>query len=68
MRSNRNRARARSVAPRNDFATASSSRRSRSLLFCSRVRRLLGLSLKKVMAVSPGFRADHVLTGQCTLP
>jgi predicted permease len=29
---------------------------------------LLGLSLKKVMAVSPGFRADHVLTGQFTLP
>ena len=28
---------------------------------------LLGLSLKKVMAVSPGFRADHVLTGQCTI-
>jgi predicted permease len=28
---------------------------------------LLGLSLKKVMAVSPGFRADHVLTGQFTL-
>ena len=29
---------------------------------------LLGLSLKKVMAVSPGFRADHVLTGECTIP
>ena len=28
---------------------------------------LLGLSLKKVMAVSPGFRADHVLTGFCTV-
>jgi putative ABC transport system permease protein len=28
---------------------------------------LLGLSLKKVMAVSPGFRADHVLTGECTI-
>ena len=28
---------------------------------------LLGLSLKKVMAVSPGFRADHVLTGEFTL-
>ena len=28
---------------------------------------LLGLSLKKVMAVSPGFRADHVLTGKCTI-
>ncbi len=28
---------------------------------------LLGLSLKKVMAVSPGFRADHVLTGGCTI-
>jgi predicted permease len=28
---------------------------------------LLGLSLKKVMAVSPGFRADHVLTGYCTV-
>nr|MBA3543399.1 ABC transporter permease [Chthoniobacterales bacterium] len=25
---------------------------------------LLGLSLKKVMAVAPGFRADHVLTGE----
>jgi predicted permease len=29
---------------------------------------LLGLSLKKVMDVSPGFRADHVITGQFTLP
>jgi putative ABC transport system permease protein len=29
---------------------------------------LLGLSLKKVMAVSPGFRADHVLTGEFTVP
>ncbi len=29
---------------------------------------LLGLSLKKVMVISPGFRADHVLTGQFTLP
>jgi predicted permease len=28
---------------------------------------LLGLSLKKVMAVSPGFRADHVLAGECTM-
>jgi putative ABC transport system permease protein len=28
---------------------------------------LLGLSLKNVMAVSPGFRADHVLTGECTI-
>jgi len=28
---------------------------------------LLALSLKKVMAVSPGFRADHVLTGECTV-
>jgi predicted permease len=29
---------------------------------------LLGLSLKKVMAISPGFRADHVLTGEITVP
>src|SRR2546423_546662 len=29
---------------------------------------LLGLSLKKVMAVSPGFQSDHVLTGEFTLP
>src|SRR5438477_6237528 len=29
---------------------------------------LLGLSLKRVMAVSPGFRADHVLTGDVTVP
>jgi predicted permease len=28
---------------------------------------LLGLSLKKVMSVPPGFRADHVLTGECRL-
>ncbi len=28
---------------------------------------LLGLSLKKVMAVPPGFRADHVLAGECAL-
>ena len=28
---------------------------------------LLGLSLKKVTAVSPGFRPDHVLTGECTI-
>ncbi len=29
---------------------------------------LLGLSLKQVMAVQPGFQADRVLTGQVTLP
>jgi predicted permease len=29
---------------------------------------LLGLSLKRVLAVSPGFRPDHVLTGQLVLP
>jgi len=29
---------------------------------------LLGLSLKKVMAVSPGFQPDHVLTGEFTIP
>ena len=29
---------------------------------------LLGLSLRKVMDVPPGFRADHVITGQFTLP
>jgi len=29
---------------------------------------LLGLSLKHVMAVPPGFRADHILTGQFSLP
>jgi predicted permease len=29
---------------------------------------LLGLSLKKVIAVSPGFQADHVLTGEFTVP
>ncbi len=29
---------------------------------------LLGLSLERVMAVSPGFRPDHVLTGQLSLP
>jgi predicted permease len=29
---------------------------------------LLGLSLKKVMAVPPGFRADHVLIGEVTVP
>ena len=29
---------------------------------------LLGLSLERVMAVSPGFRSDHVLTGQILLP
>ncbi|MFN2477160.1 MAG: ABC transporter permease [Chthoniobacterales bacterium] len=28
---------------------------------------LLGLSLKRVMAASAGFRADHVLTGECTI-
>jgi predicted permease len=28
---------------------------------------LLGLSLKKVLAVPPGFRSDHVLSGECTL-
>src|SRR5947199_7567621 len=28
---------------------------------------LLGLSLKKAMAVSPGFRSDHVLTGECAV-
>ena len=29
---------------------------------------LLGLSLKKVMAVSPGFQSDHVLTAELTIP
>ncbi|MES1258427.1 MAG: FtsX-like permease family protein, partial [Acidobacteriota bacterium] len=29
---------------------------------------LLGLSLEHAMAVSPGFRPDHVLTGQISLP
>jgi predicted permease len=29
---------------------------------------LLGLSLERVMAVSPGFQPDHVLTGQILLP
>ncbi len=29
---------------------------------------LLGLSLKRAMAASPGFRPDHVLTGQISLP
>jgi predicted permease len=29
---------------------------------------LLGLSLKRAMSVSPGFRADHILTGQLSLP
>jgi predicted permease len=29
---------------------------------------LLGLSLKKVMAVSPGFQSDHILTGEFTMP
>src|ERR1700731_3393251 len=28
---------------------------------------LLGLTLKKAMAVSPGFHPDHVLTGECTV-
>ena len=28
---------------------------------------LLGLSLKNVMAVPSGFRAEHVLTGECTI-
>ncbi|MEY2574754.1 MAG: hypothetical protein QOF80_241 [Verrucomicrobiota bacterium] len=29
---------------------------------------LLGLSLKKVMAVSPGFQSDHLLTAELTVP
>jgi predicted permease len=29
---------------------------------------LLGLSLERAMAVSPGFRPDHVLSGQVSLP
>ncbi len=29
---------------------------------------LLGLSLKRAMAVPPGFRSDHILTGQISLP
>jgi predicted permease len=29
---------------------------------------LLGLSLKRVMTLSPGFRSDHILTGQISLP
>jgi predicted permease len=29
---------------------------------------LLGMSLRRVAAISPGFRADHILTGQFGLP
>jgi len=29
---------------------------------------LLGLSLRRVMSVSPGFRTDHLITGRFTLP
>jgi predicted permease len=29
---------------------------------------LLGLSLRRAMAISPGFQSDHVLTGQILLP
>ena len=29
---------------------------------------LLGVSLQKILAASPGFQADHVLTGSITLP
>jgi predicted permease len=29
---------------------------------------LLGLSLRRAMAVSPGFQSDHILTGQILLP
>jgi MacB-like periplasmic core domain len=29
---------------------------------------LLGLSLQRAMAVSPGFQSDHILTGQILLP
>jgi predicted permease len=29
---------------------------------------LLGLSLERAMAISPGFRPDHVLTGQISVP
>lgn len=29
---------------------------------------LLGLSFRQVLAVSPGFRSDHLLTGRITLP
>jgi predicted permease len=29
---------------------------------------LLGMSLRRAMAVSPGFRPDHILTGQISLP
>jgi predicted permease len=29
---------------------------------------LLGLSLQRVMAISPGFQSDHILTGQILLP
>src|SRR5947208_9616917 len=67
MRSNRNHAPARLVAPRrlrHGFIVAQIALAFVLLAGAA----LLGLSLKKVMAVSPGFRADHVLTGEVTVP
>ncbi len=65
--SNPKRAAARSAEPPSACATASSWPRSHSGSSWGRTG-LLALSLRHALATPPGFRAEHVLTGQISLP
>jgi len=67
MRSNPKRAPARSAAPLKSAPRFIIAQIALAFVLLAGAA-LLGLSLKKVMAVSPGFQSDHVLTGEFTIP